>query len=128
MPAYSFKERFIPMLKDGTKRQTIRGKRKQQAKSGDTIYLYYGMRTKWCTKIGEGVCTGVSEIEIRGNIFRKPDKLGVWVNGRLLKKNEEEALANADGFPDFETMGRWWKQYNVLPFIGDIIYWKPKLS
>lgn len=116
MPAYSFKERFVPLIKAGTKRQTIRAKRKRPAKPGDQVYLYYGMRTKWCTKIGEGVCRAVDNITIKRNGL-------VFVNNKLLKNWDKEILAKADGFKDFAEMLSWWKQTHALPFNGDIIYW-----
>lgn len=90
-------------------------------------YLYYGMRTKYCTKIKEAVCRDVKEIII--------SKSGiVMIEGRRLSEPEKEALAVADGFraekaanhqsaSAFYVMLRWWKQTNGLPFIGDIIYW-----
>lgn len=116
MPAYSFKTQFIDPIKSGEKSQTIRGKRKSQAKPGDTVYLYYGMRTKWCTKIGEAICYKVSEIVI-GNCK-------VFVDGKKLNANQRETLAKQDGFEGFYTMMLFWEQNNVLPFVGDIIYWK----
>lgn len=65
MPAYSFKEQFVQMVIDGTKVQTIRARRaKGFAKRRDSIYLYYGMRTKHCTKIGEGFCNQASTVLI----------------------------------------------------------------
>jgi hypothetical protein len=68
MPAYSFKERFVPMVKDGSKSHTIRARRKKGfAKPGDTLYLYYGMRTKFCTKLREEICTDVKTIVIFHN-------------------------------------------------------------
>jgi hypothetical protein len=81
MPAYSFKERFIPLLKDGSKRQTIRKSRKGQAKPGDTVYLYFGMRTKYCTKIGEGTCINRSAI-----IITEDGQVQVTINGLWLSK------------------------------------------
>ncbi len=48
MPAYSFKERFVPFILDGTKTQTVRSRRRHPAKPGDTLYLYSGLRTKYC--------------------------------------------------------------------------------
>lgn len=119
MPAYSFKERFIPLIKSGEKKQTIRGFRRHQAKPGDTLYLYYGMRTKHCMKIMETVCTHVNVIEIgkNGGVFLSHRRKG-------LEKQQKEQLAIADGFPDFNTMLRWWKQTHSLPFKGNIIYWK----
>jgi hypothetical protein len=116
MPAYSFKERFVPLVKSGLKRQTIRKKRKGQAKPGSKLYFYFGMRTKWCTKIGEAICKSVSEIEIQANGTVK-------VAGKKMNKVQKYAIAKADGFEDFDTMLRWWKQTHELPFVGDIIYW-----
>lgn len=131
MPAYSFKERFCPLIISGEKRQTIRSKRKAQAKPGDTVYLYFGMRTKWCKKLGEGTCTGTKDITIT--------KIGtVYIDGRKLLNAEKDALAFNDGFrhaddPDkeegcFDIMLRWWKQTHELPFNGDIIYWIPSIQ
>lgn len=126
MPAYSFKERFIPLIKSGEKKQTIRAKRKHQAKKGDVLYLYFGMRTKWCMKIKETICTDVRSIAI--------SKKGVVkVGGKRLSLDEKIQLAYADGFrwekegkssiDAWEVMFRWWNQTHSLPFKGDIIYW-----
>jgi hypothetical protein len=116
MPAYSFKERFIPLIKSGAKKQTIRGKRKNQAKPGDKLYLFYGMRTKFCMRILETRCTAVKSIIIykRGSVY---------INGKQQNDDQREKLAIADGFENYETMLRWWKLTNELPFKGDIIYW-----
>ena len=125
MPAYSFKERFVPLILDGTKRQTIRKKRKGQAKIGSTLYLYFGMRTKWCKKLKETPCVDVKEIVITqdGKIF---------VGGKKLTWTQRDVLAYNDGFRKaddntaggcFDIMFRWWSQIHELPFIGDIIYW-----
>jgi hypothetical protein len=76
MPAYSFKKRFVPYVLMGNKKQTIRQRRlKGFAKPGDTIYLYYGMRTKNCAKIGEGNCSMAVSIAIgidkKVHLFKK---------------------------------------------------------
>lgn len=117
MPAYSFKEQFIEPIKARDKMQTIRGKRRHQAKPGDTLYLYYGMRTKWCTKIGEAICTDVGDIVIT-------EKGDVFVNGKKLHAMAEYRLAQADGFENIIEMLSFWKKNNSLPFHGDIIYWE----
>lgn len=116
MPAYSFKERFIPLIKSGAKKQTIRGKRKGQAKPGDPLYLFYGMRTKFCMRILDTRCRAVKSIII----YKKGS---VYVQGKKLNAAECEQLAIADGFESFEVMLRWWQINNELPFKGDIIYW-----
>ena len=127
MPAYSFKERFVPLILSGEKKQTIRNKRKGQAKPGDPLYLFYGMRTKWCKRLLNTTCRDVKEIIITKNGF-------VYVDGKKLTIMQKDRLAYDDGFRNeesifntpsncFKTMLRWWKQTHDLPFKGDIIYW-----
>ena len=131
MPAYSFKERFVPMILNGEKTQTIRTKRKHQAKAGDPLYLFYGMRTKFCKRLLNTTCTAVKKIEIK--------RTGsVYINGRKLTILEKDTLAYNDGFRNehmpetkancFQVMFRWWKQTHALPFIGDIIYWQKQTA
>jgi hypothetical protein len=122
MPAYSFKERFVPFVKDGSKPHTIRARRRRQSiKKGDTLYLYFGMRTKHCIKLREEICTDVRTIFI-GYLFGKPE-VGIFKTrlsnieieelqtGRLdlnkhqgfsmLSNVEKDRLAWRDGFrPD----------------------------
>lgn len=136
------------MLKDGSKTQTIRGKRRGQAKPGDTVYLYYGMRTKFCTKVGEGICTDVYEVlitasgKIRHNGKMQPGlMLSQIKDGKLVRTkltgNAADVFAWNDGFrPEgssptaaagsFELMMRFWRQTHELPFFGDIIMWELK--
>lgn len=126
MPAYSFKEQFIPLITSGEKRQTIRSHRKHQAKPGDTLFLYYGMRTKWCRKIKETKCIGTARITIAVNG-------SVFMDGIKLNQVDKDHLAHSDGFRHeddfhkvegcFQIMLRWWQITHSLPFKGDIIYW-----
>ena len=46
MPSYSFKPRFVPFVKNGTKRQTIRSIRKYAPKVGQPLTLLTGSRFK----------------------------------------------------------------------------------
>jgi hypothetical protein len=150
MPAYSFKERFVPMVLDGSKPHTIRSRRKKGwAKPGDTLYLYYGLRTKFCRKLRQEKCQDVRTIII--------DEAGITIFDRRLSDTELDLtpvdslqatykdltlqemndLSWKDGFrPEgstanntegsWELMKRYWSSNNVLPFIGDINYWNPK--
>lgn len=149
MPAYSFQERFVPFVLEGSKPQTIRKRRNQKIEPGSILYLYFGMRTKYCRKLREEVCSDVRTIRIskKGKIFICDERLSdyqfeYFINkkfwrGRTLSVDENERLAWLDGFrPEgttlaspkgsFNLMIRWWKQTHELPFYGDIIYWKPK--
>ena len=71
MPAYSFKERFVPFLLDGSKPHTIRARRRYPAKKDDVLYLYSGLRTKFARKLREERCTEVRTIIITafGTVF-----------------------------------------------------------
>ena len=103
------------------KTQTIRAFRKdgRDPNAGDKLYLYTGMRTKNCIKLGEVICKEVSEIEISDQmIFLKTD----LIQGPLLTW-QARALAQADGFDDLEDMQNWFKQTHDLPFKGKLIKW-----
>ena len=65
MVAYNFKEQFANLVASGEKCQTIRaiGKRRH-VKSGETIQLYSGLRTKQCRKLGDAVCVSAQDIEM----------------------------------------------------------------
>lgn len=147
MPAYSFKERFVTMVKDGSKPYTIRARRnKGFAKPGDKLYLYYGMRTKFCVKLREEICTDVKTIHITksGDVYLYNYRLSdyqcdlllnkKYKHGRKLTPGEKMTLAFRDGFrtgkaispEDWNLMFRYWSSMHQLPFIGDIIYWNPK--
>lgn len=150
MPAYSFQERFVPMILDDSKRQTIRTRRKNPAKVGDTLYLYYGMRTKWCKKLKEVKCKDTYSIVIFTNyilLFQRLieedeiadiiEKKKVITSDRVYLINKERDLnefAWADGFRSegatsynpkgsWELMKRFWKQTHQLPWVGDLIQW-----
>ena len=51
MPAYNFQARFAPLVMSGQKQSTIRGR---EAKVGTVAYLFTGMRTKKCVRLGAG--------------------------------------------------------------------------
>lgn len=142
MSAYSFQERFIPFLLDGSKDHTVRKKRigrSRHARPGETLQLYYGMRTKYCTKIGEATCRTVSRILIIPEfIFIVPadpfDETTFDEGDGALLPEEADRFAWKDGFrpqdstidkPEgaFELMFRFWRQFHELPFEGVVIYW-----
>jgi|SRR5579875_2380985 hypothetical protein len=119
MSAYSFKPRFVPLIRSGQKRQTIRGVRKdgRVPKVGESLHLYTGLRTKSCQRIfAEPVwCTSVQLVEIDASGI-------VSINGVPLDQNEREQLAINDGFRSWEDMLSFWD--GRLPFKGNIIHWE----
>lgn len=67
MPSYSFQEQFVAYIEDESNGHTVRRERNSRAphaKPGDKVYLYFGMRTKWCRKIGEATCSAMRRIRI----------------------------------------------------------------
>ncbi len=81
------------------------------------------MRTKNCFRIlpTPPLCKRVQRIHISddfdGAVLPK-----VTVDDEVLDRSECEMLAQADGFPNFIAMMRFWR--GNLPFDGNIIHWK----
>lgn len=127
MPLLGFKKQFAPMVACGlmkfptpgiqSKRQTIRAKRRDMRNPhpGETLYLYVGLRTKGCRKLGEAICKSVDEITI--------DDYGVNVSGRWLVTRERREIAQADGFDCFQCMLDFFRKEHELPFSGLLIKW-----
>ena len=92
MPLLGFKQQFAPMVEARKKRQTIRAKREdgRNPKPGDTLYLYTGLRTKSCRKLGETVCRSVQEIVV--------DVKGINLSGDWLNDTAMMHVVRADGF------------------------------
>ena len=121
MPAFSFKEQFVPFVKDGSKPGTIRAARKQIPRVGQLAHLYYAMRTKYCTKLVEdsptirsinGIYIGAKgEVAIMDVVITKDNEADLLHYMNLLPKThclgakltwltkkQKDALAWHDGF------------------------------
>lgn len=114
-----FQKQFIDKILSGEKRQTIRAKRKYPIKVNDKLQLYTGLRTKYCNKIMDAICSSVLDIEIKsdGTIF---------INGILITDESYNILAVADGFKNYVEMYNWLcKNHNLKNenFTGNIICW-----
>ncbi len=122
MPALNFQKRFAPAVQNGSKRQTIRGPRvdgRPSATKGCRLYLYTGMRTKGCRKLGEAVCTSTSQLVITV-------EHAILINGRPLRTAAaEDAFAQRDGFDCAEELLNWFVETHGLPFKGSLIEWQP---
>lgn len=123
MPALSFNKKFVPHILNGTKKQTIRKFRKKPINVGNRLFLYTGMRTKQCKKIGEASCVAVYV----ASITRKGIQLSTIHHPKKKWKVDEKSLdafARSDGFSDWEEMHRWWGLTHDLPFKGNLIMWE----
>lgn len=98
MPAYNFKAQFAPAVEAGQKLCTIRGR---AAKVGTTAYLYTGMRTKACRKLGQGTIVHCADIALgydENGLARA--KFGKYKMDAV----ELNALAIADGFAEPQNL------------------------
>ena len=130
MPALNFQKWSAPLVESGEKRQTIRAYRKdgRDPKVGDTLYLYTGMRTKACRKLGEVVCNSAERLRINEDggvsrhVFKRVDPFytAAWAEYDVGWCNR---IARADGFNGLGEMRRWFEKTHGLPFEGLLIKW-----
>jgi hypothetical protein len=107
------------------KRQTIRTiGRRAHAKPGDIVRCYHGMRTKQCSRIGDGLCTSTEPISI---FVRQPVAwLEIDIGSKRLTDREKLELAQNDGFEDcFDMWNFWIKEHGEVNFDGVLIKWEP---
>ena len=75
MGLYNFKAQFVPFIKAGSKKHTIRAARRYPAKPGETLHLYTGLRTKKAKLIKRVECVKVEQIKIQVTFeMEGPDK------------------------------------------------------
>ena len=113
----SFKPEFQQLVREGKKTQTIRLKGKRPPRPGDKLYLFTGLRTKKCKRLGETRCSQVQDITIVG-------LSEVYVNGKLLTPGRIDSLARKDGFRTLYDFYGFFKSHYDLPFKGVVIKWE----
>jgi len=117
MALLGFQKEFAELVRTGQKTQTIRTLRKYPVKVGERLYLYVGLRTKKCEKLGEGICTRIMEIQINKNSV-------VEVNCVLYPNIDHlDKRAHDDGFSSWEEMRDWFDKMHGIPFEGVLIKW-----
>lgn len=129
MSSLNFQEWLAGPVERGEKTQTIRAKRKRPIVIGETLYLFTGMRTKACRRLGTGRCIAVADIVIRENeveVLRSVEPLGdgeLLRGGVILDASDRLNLAIADGFKTLEDFTAFFAKWG-LPFEGDLIGWE----
>lgn len=154
MVAYSFQKTFVPAIRAGVKRQTIRADRRRHARPGESMQLYSGMRTRQCFKIiDDPVCERLDEIRIdlrslagtepagedNAAMMEQLRAVSIEINGRALNRGEKHLLAMADGFSTWEfrksklpmlpfvaMVTFWMSEHGSVDFRGVIIRWRPQ--
>ena len=120
MPSFNFQKQFADDVESGVKRQTIRGKRKNPPRVGQTAHLFTGLRTKNCRKLGAHRINTVADVVIHSDcvLIRQ-----CWWQTVLVRKKKLNEFAVADGFKDWNQMRAWFQKTYSLPFGGDLIKW-----
>lgn len=125
MVAYNFQGRFVPAIRSGLKRHTIRterGGRSRHARPGELVQLYQGLRTRHARLIAEPVCEEVwpVRLDLAGGIVSAND-------GWIRTVPDLDAFAVADGFCDWADLCTFWRRQHpgVVVFSGVIIRWMP---
>lgn len=97
MAAYNFKKQFAPAVKNGTKRCTMRQRRKNGyvPTQGELIDLYTGMRSTGCKKLRRVKVRAVRPIAI---MCDDDGTTRVDLDGKWLMPYEISELARRDGF------------------------------
>ncbi len=121
MPALNFKKVFANDVESGQKRQTIRKFRKdgRDPRSGQTLYLYTGMRTKSCRKLSEDECVEALPIWID----QHENGIAIIIlDGDQLDSVGIAKIAKADGF---KNTGEFLTFFGTRfePFYGLLIRW-----
>ena len=126
MPALNFKAQFADDVEAGRKNQTVRAPRKDgraHCKTGDTIKLYTGMRTKQCRLLREATVTHIDTVKIEPTCMSLNGRhVFSCLNGRDDPQTDNE-FAQADGFDSFMEMANWFDDVHGLPFEGVVIHW-----
>lgn len=130
MPSLSFQQQFVPgiyamLSKDYAVRTkvkpkitTIRKARKRPFKKGDRLFLFSGLRTKKCVRLGEVICTKVEDVTIE----KVADQYYmIAINGTMITEEEISVMARHDGFTTGQEMIKWFGKHHKLPFVGQRI-------
>lgn len=112
MVAYNFQPEFIEPILSGRKTSTIRpnGKRRD-ARAGELVQLYTGMRSPDCLRLLEAPCLRAVPIEIH--------RACVIADG-VRKDNPAyyDTLARIEGFASFGNLQAWFDHRYGLPACG----------
>jgi len=118
---------FKEKIQNLEKRQTIRKLRKHPITVGDTLYLYWKLRTKKCEKLMVTKCTEHFLVNISSEywVSRQRIRITKHKNGEWIPMTYKETvdLAVRDGFKDDVEMLLWFTKKHPLSQIFEVIRW-----
>lgn len=103
MPAYNFQPRFAPLVREGLKKNTIRGR---AAEVGSTAYLFTGQRTSACVSLGQGEIISCTPVKLG---WRENGLARVQLRGKHLSYQQIDELAKGEGFDSEREMVSWFE-------------------
>lgn len=113
---YHYKKEFASVLRDGTKKHTIRAKAIATGRTLKHIIYPYQRDKREC--VLENVCLCTQNIEIKPGAECINDGK-IWIEGRLLNIEQMQRLAWNDGFPSLIAFWLYFQEH----FRGHIIHW-----
>lgn len=123
MVAYSFQPQFVDPILSGRKYQTIRAPRRRHARTGETLQLYTGQRTRACRLIGRALCASVDPIALDLSPHAPRVTIGRFA---LRDRPQLDAFAELDGFADWTALVSFWGRHHdpaLTQFEGVLIRW-----
>lgn len=125
MPQLNFSKQFAAAVSDGSKRQTIRAKRKNPIRTGDTLHLFTGLRTKQARRLlPTQVCREAQIIRIRWKPIKQYKSLEITLEKKgKLNASDAWAFMKADGFFSREEFAEWFLPKGTDEFNGQLITW-----
>jgi hypothetical protein len=109
MVAYSYRERFVPLIESGVKRQTMRNERKRHAFEGETIQHYFAMRSRACRLIGTATCIGVEPVTVYFERESRAAAVGISHYALITGEKDLNGFAVRDGFRDWTDLEDFWR-------------------
>jgi hypothetical protein len=116
MGLYNFMPEFEPLILDGTKQYTIRGRRKVEDIPGNLMHLFVGLRTVHVRRLAIVPCIRVGLVEM-------PNSRVIKIDNQRLSNYAMQRLATADGFRHFGQLVEFFE--DRMPFEGKIYHWTP---
>lgn len=125
MPALNFQKRFVPLIQNGEKTQSIRSLGKRKFKEGDKLYLYTGQRTKSCELVGTAVVSSIQRVWF---YYRDTKLIEAYIEKNAcphpLTNFGLLLLASFDGFDkDIAGFVNFFRENYGDNFAGQIICW-----
>ncbi len=119
MAVLMFKDFLAPKVEDGSKRHTVRPRRKRPIKPGDSLSLRRwagkAYRSKQIT-LREAVCKAVKPIRVTVN-------KQLYIDGQRVPRADADKFARADGLSAFWELADFLRKEHGLPFEGEVISW-----